>query len=490
MSTSVAESKNSKKNILFLLHNLIMFALTFGIGTLPPPQTGSITELGMDVLGIFVGALYGWIFIGFIWPSLFIMLALGMTSYSTIAGVFSAGFGDSSVLTIFFMFIFATILDKCGLTSYLTNWFMSRKICTGRPWVFTWIFFLGTILVSGVINMYGGIVILWYAMYRLFDDLGFKKGDGYVGYMIGGIVFISTLSVFVMPFLPMTALVLGFAAVAVPGITVPYGAWIIIGPIFMLAMITGYVLVGKYILRLKVEPLRAAGDRYAELRQQKIDSQQKFGIIVLLTFIAIVITPTFLPAGNALKVLLSNYGGLGAAIVCVCLACVFKREDKAFEFGKMVYQGVGWDLIVLLAATMPLCAAMESADTGIVATVLGILGPLVAGLSPFAYLAAVLILFGLTTQVVHNMVLIIAFMPTLANLAMSFGIHPALFALIFAMMRQTAFMTPAASAQAVMVFGNTEWITNKQAYLYGAVFFVLVLVLLLAVVYPLGTLLF
>ena len=88
------------------------------------------------------------------------------------------------------------------------------------------------------------------------------------------------------------------------------------------------------------------------------------------------------------------------------------------------------------------------------------------------------------------MVLIIAFMPTLANLAMSFGIHPALFALIFAMMMQTAFMTPAASAQAVMVFGNTEWITNKQAYLYGAVFFVLVLVLLLAVVSPLGTLLF
>ena len=58
MSTFVAESKNSKKNMLFLLHNLIMFALTFGIGMLPPPQTGSITELGMDVLGIFVGALW------------------------------------------------------------------------------------------------------------------------------------------------------------------------------------------------------------------------------------------------------------------------------------------------------------------------------------------------------------------------------------------------------------------------------------------------
>lgn len=57
-------------------------------------------------------------------------------------------------------------------------------------------------------------------------------------------------------------------------------------------------------------------------------------------------------------------------------------------------------------------------------------------------------------------------------------------------MMQTAFMTPAASAQAVMVFGNTEWITTKQAYLYGTVFFVLVLALLLLIVYPLGALLF
>ena len=221
-----------------------------------------------------------------------------------------------------------------------------------------------------------------------------------------------------------------------------------------------------------------------------MNSQQKFGILVLLSFVAIVVLPTFLPAGNGLKVLLNNYGGMGAAIVCVCLACIFRREDENFAFGKLVYQGVGWDLIVLLAATMPLCAAMESPDTGIVATVLGILGPLVSGLSPFAYLAAVLVIFGLTTQVVHNMVLIIAFMPTLANLAMSFGIHPELFALIFAMMMQTAFMTPAASAQAVMVFGNTDWITNKQAYLFGTVFFILVLLLLLAVVYPLGVLLF
>lgn len=254
------------------------------------------------------------------------------------------------------------------------------------------IFFLGTIVVSGVINMYGGIVILWYAMYRLFDDLGFRKGDGYVGYMSGGHRFHFHIKRLCDAVFADDSARVGLCRCSSAGITVPYGAWIIIGPIFMLAMITGYVLVGKFLLRLNVEPLKAAGDRYQDLRSKKINSQQKFGIVVLMTFVSIVILPTFLPAGNALKVMLSHYGGMGAAIVCVCLACIFKRDDDDFAFGKMIYQGVGWDLIVLLAATMPLCAAMESADTGIVATVLAILGPLVLGLSPFAYLAAVLVI--------------------------------------------------------------------------------------------------
>lgn len=480
----------SKKKTMFHIHNIIMIVLTFGTGMLNPPSVGVITDLGMDVLGVFLGALYGWIFIGFIWPSFFAMLVLGMTEYASITSVFSSGFGDSSVLIIFFMFIFAKVLDECGLTNYMTNWFVSRKICIGRPWVFTWIFFIGAILISGVINMYGGIIILWYAMYNLFKDLGFKKGDGYVGYMIGGIVFISTLSVFVMPFLPMTALILGFAATAVPGISVPTGAWMVIGPIFIVSVITGYVLIGKYVLRINVELLKAAGDKYANLRGQKMDKLQKFGMIVLAAFVFIVLVPVLLPIGNPLKMLLNNYGGLGAAVVCICLACYFKRDEENFNFGRMVYSGVGWDLIILLAATMPLCAAMESDATGIVVTVLGILGPLVSNLSPFVFIFAVLLLFGITTQVVHNMVLIIAFMPTLANLAIQFGIHPALFALMFAIMMQTAFMTPSASAQAVMVFGNTEWITQKQAYLYGTVFFVMVFILLIAVVYPLGMMLF
>ena len=108
----MSETSKSKNNIMYAIHSIIMIALTFGIGLLDPPSVGNITELGMDVLGVFLGALYGWIFIGFVWPSFFAMLVLGMTEYGTITQIFSAGFGDSSVVMIFFMFVFNRIFNK------------------------------------------------------------------------------------------------------------------------------------------------------------------------------------------------------------------------------------------------------------------------------------------------------------------------------------------------------------------------------------------
>ena len=47
------------------MHCAIMFALTFGIGSLPP-FGGDITDVGMKVIGTFIGVLYGWCFLDFL----------------------------------------------------------------------------------------------------------------------------------------------------------------------------------------------------------------------------------------------------------------------------------------------------------------------------------------------------------------------------------------------------------------------------------------
>ena len=44
------------KSTMFWIHNVIMIAVTFGVGLIPPIG-GDITPFGMRVLGVFLGIL-------------------------------------------------------------------------------------------------------------------------------------------------------------------------------------------------------------------------------------------------------------------------------------------------------------------------------------------------------------------------------------------------------------------------------------------------
>ena len=81
--SSGSTAKN--KTMSYWIHSAICVAFIFGFGLLTP--FGSLEKLGMQVLGIFIGLLYGWTFIGFIWPSLLGLLALGFTEYGSMSVV-------------------------------------------------------------------------------------------------------------------------------------------------------------------------------------------------------------------------------------------------------------------------------------------------------------------------------------------------------------------------------------------------------------------
>ena len=75
MSASIA-----KKNTISYIHVAIMLALMLGGGYLPP--IAQITPIGMKVLGVFLGLVYGWCFIDLLWTSVLGFFALGLTGYT------------------------------------------------------------------------------------------------------------------------------------------------------------------------------------------------------------------------------------------------------------------------------------------------------------------------------------------------------------------------------------------------------------------------
>ena len=74
--------------------------------------------------------LYGWLIANdSFWPSIFGLLFLGLSSYSTVPAVLRDGFGNSTVLLLFFFFAFTNIISAAGITEYIARWIVSRKVC-------------------------------------------------------------------------------------------------------------------------------------------------------------------------------------------------------------------------------------------------------------------------------------------------------------------------------------------------------------------------
>lgn len=57
----------------YYLHTVVCLLIMFGFGQLPPVEP--LTPLGMNLIGIFLGVLYGWVCIEIVWPSLAGLLA-------------------------------------------------------------------------------------------------------------------------------------------------------------------------------------------------------------------------------------------------------------------------------------------------------------------------------------------------------------------------------------------------------------------------------
>ena len=69
---------HKKVNFSILNYILVLFFM-FGFRFLPP--FGGLNEISMQVIGVFVGVIYGWITLSIGWPSILGLVAFGLTDY-------------------------------------------------------------------------------------------------------------------------------------------------------------------------------------------------------------------------------------------------------------------------------------------------------------------------------------------------------------------------------------------------------------------------
>lgn len=63
----------------------------------------------MHVLGIFLGAVYGWSTIDLIWPGFFAIISMGFVEGCDLSTIIASGFGSTTFWIILFILMFVMI---------------------------------------------------------------------------------------------------------------------------------------------------------------------------------------------------------------------------------------------------------------------------------------------------------------------------------------------------------------------------------------------
>ena len=443
-------------NVKYYINSAICLIIMFGFGYLPP--IAPITVLGMQILGIFLGMVYGWIFVGIAWPSLAGLIALMQTGYMTAGEVIKSSFGEANVVLMFFIFIFCGTFAYYGLSRIIAVWSITRKMVLGRPWVFTFVFLMVMAFLGGVTSATPTIVIGWSLAYVISEQCGFQKGDSYPLILIFGTAFAAQIGDCIIPFKSIPLLVMGVYE-SLAGRSIPLGPYM---------LIIVYLLGAKLIFKPDMSSLRDLDAKSLVGNEGiKMNRVQKVVLFFLVLLMFMMLLPGFFPGSSFFAIVfLKKIGSTGICILLVLLMCLIRIEGvPIIDFKKMV-GNVEWNSILLLAAAIPVANAMSNEASGFPAALKAIINPLATNTSAFVFVLLIGLAATLITNVMTNGPVGMILMAAVFAATQSVGMNPTGAVVTVIMCVHISVLFPSGSSTAALINGN-EWIGTRRLWKIG-----------------------
>ncbi len=488
MATAAGAAPSKPLSPMYWVHTAICLIIVFGFGQIAP--FGTLTPLGMNLIGIFLGVLYGWIFIEIVWPSLMGLLALMLIGGMKPVQLLNKSFGDPIVQMMFFIFVFCATINYYGLSKFISLWFITRKFVKGKPWLFTFIFMLSILVLGGLTSASPAAIIGWSILYGVCNACGYQKGEGYPTMMVFAIVFAAQMGMSLIPFKQAALTVLG-AYQTMSGFSMDYGKYMLLAAIICAACCIVFIFIGKYIFKPDMSKLLALETEKLDTEGAlKLDKVQKIVLVFLFLLVILLLAPNFLPKDFFVTRFLRSIGNTGIVILLVCIMAAMRVNGKPLlNFKVMVDSGVTWAIVLLLALVQPLTWCMVQKESGITAFLMDAMQPVFTISTPYTFALLIGLVAVVLTQVMNNGAIGVALMPLVLSYCQASGASPDLSLVMVVMSIHLAFLTPAASASAALLHGN-EW-SNAAAVWKSAPMVILISWILTAIItVSIGSLIF
>ena len=418
-----------------MIHYIVVAALCLGFRFIPP--FAGITPYGMGILGTFIGAIYGWMTIDMLWPSLMALAGVGLSIGMN--QMLAASFGNMAVVALVLCMGVLGVAMQTGAFNWLVQLILNNKFMNGKAWFTLW-FILVFAWFMGCHNPIIMCVIFCAFADSIFKQVGLQKNDPLIVAMYLGIAYCLMMGQILFPFIS-TGLTLVMAYGAMfpnnPIDMVPYLVYMVI---VGLAMCTVYIALLKFVFRIDVSKI---ADFKTEGGAPKATREQKIGLTVFVIFIILMLAMSLAPA--PIKHFLEKFGLIGVTLIGACVVALMKKSDGTplIDLEKSFHM-CNWGQVTMVGYIMVCSQYMMGADAGISAAMAKLIMPFMA-LPPIVFLAVALAIGVVLTNVANNMIVCILLMPFLVNFGSMIGMPPTGMVALLFFMSQFAIATPAAS---------------------------------------------
>ena len=460
-------SAKKKIDVKYIVHSAVSLIIMFGFGYLPPIEP--ITQVGMQILGILIGMVYGWVLVGIPWPSLLGLIALIQTGFMPAADVVKASFGEPNVVLLFLIFIFCAPFAEYGLSRLIAVWSITRKVVLGRPWVFTFVFLMVMAFLGGVTSATPTIVIGWSLAYVICEACGFKKGDKYPLILIFGIAFIAQMGDCIIPFKSIPLIVLGVYQ-SMSGESINLAPYMLIVLVAIILSCIAYLFICKLLFKPDMSTLKNIdADTLIGDEGITMNKKQKVVLFFLALLMVMMLLPGFFPNSTFfLIVFLKNLTSTGICMLLVGIMCLVHIDgEPLINFKKMV-SSVEWNTILLLASAMPVANAMSNDASGIPDALNAIITPLASRTSPLVFILLVGFAGMVVTNFMANGPVGMILMGAVYAAVQTVGLNPVGAVVTVIMCVHIAVLFPSGSSTAALISGN-DWIGTKNLWKIGPV---------------------
>ena len=465
--------QQGKKSKSYWIGLVVALLFVFLLPRIVHPWAASVTPVGVTVAMIFLGTIIALLTTNDpILSALISMCALVFNGVFAPNDLISQVLGNYMVWQLMTLYVLSYVIIRDGTGETIARFLLTRKWVQGRPLLIVAVLMVTMEIASIFLGVFGALILGFLLLKSICDAIGLDTSSDFARCLYLGCDITINIGANLMG--KMNALHWANAQFFIDGlgISIPSYSFSLYSLFISIALLIVYILTMKFLFKCDMRAFTSQVDLAAILGTDntKLSKRQ---MIPLICFLALAIYTFF---GGMLPdvPVISEFKNMGyiifGTLILVVLALIHVDGEPILSLNEGFSKGINWSICLVVGALVVLGSQLLADECGIKAWLIQTIGEALTTTSPLLILAIAIVLTTFLTNIFSNtatMYIMSALIAAICAPLVGQGYELAVLPVAISNSAQMAYMTIAASGQAVLLF-NQENISKKFIWTKGA----------------------